>query len=46
MPHLIGEEQALYPRLKEEAEMRDMVLESIAEHGAVKTLLGQLDSAS
>jgi iron-sulfur cluster repair protein YtfE (RIC family) len=46
MPHLIGEEQALYPRLKEEAEMRDMVLESIEEHGAVKTLLGQLDSAS
>lgn len=46
MPHMIGEEQALYPRLKEEAEMRDMVLESIEEHGAVKTLLGQLDSAS
>ena len=46
MPHMIGEEQALYPRLKEEAEMRDMVIESIEEHGAVKTLLGQLDSAS
>jgi len=46
MPHMIGEEQALYPRLKEEAEMRDMVLESIEEHGAVKTLIGQLDSAS
>ena len=46
IPHLVGEEKALYPRLKEEAEMRDMVLESIEEHGAVKTLLGQLDSAS
>jgi iron-sulfur cluster repair protein YtfE (RIC family) len=46
MPHLIGEEQVLYPRLKEEAEMRDTILESIEEHGAVKTLLGQLDSAS
>lgn len=46
MPHLIGEEQALYPRLKEEAEMRDTILESIQEHSAVKTLLGQLDSAA
>ena len=45
MPHMIGEEQALYPRLKEEAEMRDMVLESIEEHGAVKTL-PLADSAS
>ncbi|MCK8519191.1 hemerythrin domain-containing protein [Methanoculleus sp. 7T] len=46
MPHLIGEEQALYPRLKEEADMRDTILESIQEHSAVKTLLSQLDSAS
>lgn len=46
MPHLIGEEQALYPKLKEEADMRDTILESIQEHSAVKTLLSQLDSAS
>jgi iron-sulfur cluster repair protein YtfE (RIC family) len=46
MPHMIGEEQVLYPRLKEEAEMRDTILESIEEHGAVKALLGQLDSVS
>jgi iron-sulfur cluster repair protein YtfE (RIC family) len=45
MPHLIGEEQALYPRLME-SDMRDMALEAIEEHNAVKTLLGQLDSAS
>ncbi len=44
MPHLIGEEKALYPRLMESG-MRDMALESIEEHSAVKTLLGQLDSA-
>lgn len=45
MPHLIGEEKALYPRLMESG-MRDMALESIEEHSAVKTLLDQLDSAS
>ena len=45
MPHLIGEEQAVYPKL-EEVGMRDMALEAIEEHSAVKTLLDQLDSAS
>jgi iron-sulfur cluster repair protein YtfE (RIC family) len=43
MPHVIGEEQVLYPRLKEVTEMRDMVFEAIEEHSAVRTLLGQLD---
>ncbi len=45
IPHMIGEEQAVYPRLMESG-MRDMALEAIEEHNAVKTLLGQLDSAS
>lgn len=45
IPHMIGEEQALYPRLMESG-MKDMALESIEEHGAVKTLLSQLDGAS
>ena len=45
MPHMIGEEHAVYPKL-DEAGMRDMVLESIEEHNAVKSLLAQLDSAS
>lgn len=45
MPHMIGEEQALYPRLMESG-MQEMALESIEEHNAVKTLLGQLDSVS
>jgi iron-sulfur cluster repair protein YtfE (RIC family) len=45
MPHMIGEEQALYPRLMESG-MQEMALEAIEEHNAVKTLLGQLDSAS
>ncbi len=43
MPHVIGEEQVLYPRLKEVTEMRDMAFEAIEEHSAVRTLLGQLD---
>jgi iron-sulfur cluster repair protein YtfE (RIC family) len=46
IPHLVGEEKALYPRLKEDSDMRSMVLESIEEHGAVKTLLSRLDDAS
>ncbi|WP_332450292.1 hemerythrin domain-containing protein [Methanoculleus sp.] len=46
IPHMIGEEKALYPRLEEDSDMRDMALESIEEHSAVKTLLSQLDSAS
>ena len=46
MPHLIGEEKALYPRLEEVEGMRDTILEAIEEHSAVKTLLGQLDSSS
>ncbi|PKL63474.1 MAG: hemerythrin [Methanomicrobiales archaeon HGW-Methanomicrobiales-2] len=45
IPHMIGEEQALYPRLMESG-MQEMALEAIEEHNAVKTLLGQLDSAS
>ncbi|MDD3934371.1 MAG: hemerythrin domain-containing protein, partial [Methanoculleus sp.] len=45
MPHLIGEEKALYPRLEEVEGMRDTILEAIEEHSAVKTLLGQLDSS-
>ncbi|NLA31583.1 MAG: hemerythrin domain-containing protein [Methanomicrobiales archaeon] len=46
MPHLIGEEQILYPKLKEDADMRDISFEAVEEHSAVKTLLGQLDSVS
>ncbi|HQC34579.1 MAG TPA: hemerythrin domain-containing protein [Methanoculleus sp.] len=46
LPHLVGEEKVLYPRTREEPEMRDISLEGIEEHGAVKTLLSQLDSAS
>ena len=45
IPHMVGEEQALYPRLMESG-MQEMALESIEEHNAVKTLLSQLDSAS
>nr|WP_303715783.1 hemerythrin domain-containing protein [Methanoculleus marisnigri] len=45
IPHMVGEEQALYPRLMESG-MQEMALEAIEEHNAVKTLLGQLDSAS
>lgn len=45
MPHMIGEEQAVYPKLMESG-MQEMALESIEEHNAVKTLLSQLDSAS
>ncbi|WP_292365793.1 MULTISPECIES: hemerythrin domain-containing protein [unclassified Methanoculleus] len=45
MPHMIGEEQTVYPKLMESG-MQEMALESIEEHNAVKTLLSQLDSAS
>ncbi|MDV2482657.1 hemerythrin domain-containing protein [Methanoculleus sp. Wushi-C6] len=45
MPHMIGEEQAVYPKLMDSG-MRDMALEAIEEHNAVKSLLSQLDSAS
>jgi len=45
IPHMIGEEQAVYPKLMESG-MKEMALESIEEHNAVKTLLSQLDSAS
>ncbi|MCK9298424.1 hemerythrin domain-containing protein [Methanoculleus sp. YWC-01] len=45
MPHMVGEEQAVYPKLMESG-MQEMALESIEEHNAVKTLLSQLDSAS
>lgn len=46
IPHMVGEEKALYPRTREESGMRDMTLESIEEHSAVKTLIAQLDGAS
>lgn len=46
MPHVIGEEQVLYPRLKEVTETRDIAFEAIEEHSAVKTLLSQLDGVS
>ncbi len=45
MPHMIGEEQTVYPKLMESG-MTDMALEAIEEHNAVKTLLSQLDGAS
>ncbi len=45
IPHMIGEEQAVYPKLMDSG-MQEMALESIEEHNAVKTLLSQLDSAS
>ncbi|MCM2466329.1 hemerythrin domain-containing protein [Methanoculleus oceani] len=45
MPHMIGEEQAVYPKLMDSG-MQEMALEAIEEHNAVKSLLGQLDSAS
>ncbi len=46
IPHLVGEEKALYPKTREDPGMRDMTLESIEEHNAAKTLISQLDSAS
>ncbi|WP_292518103.1 hemerythrin domain-containing protein [Methanoculleus sp.] len=46
IPHMIGEEKSLYPRLERESDMRDMALEAIEEHNAVKSLLSQLDNAS
>ncbi len=45
MPHMIGEEQAVYPKLMDSG-MQEMTLEAIEEHNAVKSLLSQLDSAS
>jgi iron-sulfur cluster repair protein YtfE (RIC family) len=45
IPHMIGEEQAVYPKLMDSG-MKEMTLEAIEEHNAVKTLLSQLDSAS
>lgn len=45
IPHMIGEEQAVYPKLMDSG-MKEMALEAIEEHNAVKTLLSQLDSAS
>ena len=45
IPHMIGEEQAVYPKLMDSG-MQEIALESIEEHNAVKTLLSQLDSAS
>ncbi|RXE56122.1 hemerythrin [Methanoculleus taiwanensis] len=45
LPHMEGEERAVYPAF-DQAGMHERVLESIEEHNAVKTLLGQLDSAS
>ncbi|WP_243669935.1 hemerythrin domain-containing protein [Methanoculleus chikugoensis] len=45
--HMIGgEEQAVYPKLMDSGGMKEIALESIEEHNAVKTLLSQLDSAS
>ena len=46
IPHMIGEEKALYPKLEEDSDMGDMALEAIEEHSAVKTLLSQLDNSS
>jgi len=46
IPHMIGEEKALYPKLEEDSDMGDMALEAIEEHNAVKTLLSQLDNSS
>lgn len=46
IPHMIGEEKSLYPRLEKESDMRDLALEAVEEHNAVKTLLSQLDNAS
>lgn len=46
MPHILGEEEVLYPRLKEDPDMRDLSFEAVEEHSAVKTLLSQLDSVS
>lgn len=45
IPHMVGEEQAIYPKLMQ-ADMKEMALEAIEEHNAVKSLLSQLDSAS
>jgi len=46
IPHLIGEGKALYPRLEKESDMRDLALEAVEEHNAVKSLISQLDGAS
>ena len=45
IPHMSGEEQAVYPKLMDSG-MKEIALESIEEHNAVKSLLSQLDSAS
>lgn len=45
IPHLVGEEKTLYPKLLKSG-MEDITYEAIEEHNAVKTLLGQLDDAS
>ncbi|NLA39364.1 MAG: hemerythrin domain-containing protein [Methanomicrobiales archaeon] len=45
IPHMVGEEQAVYPRLMDPG-MKEIILEAIEEHSAVKTLLSQLDRVS
>ena len=45
IPHMVGEEQAVYPKLMGSG-MKETILESIEEHNAIKMLLSRLDSAS
>jgi len=45
IPHMVGEEKTVYPKLMDSG-MKDMALEAIEEHNAVKLLLSQLDGAS
>lgn len=41
--HSKAEEKIFYPRLKEEGELREQVLESLEEHHEVELLLDELD---
>lgn len=43
IPHMRGEEQALYPVLQSNEETREMALEAIEEHRAAEKVLNELD---
>jgi hemerythrin-like domain-containing protein len=41
--HIAAEEEFFYPKLQEEEETHDLILESLNEHQAVKSLLSELE---
>jgi iron-sulfur cluster repair protein YtfE (RIC family) len=45
-PHLLGEEDLLYPQLEENEELIDLVNHAYDEHEEIKTILKELDNSS